>query len=182
MASPNGVVCVLLVLVCSSEVFGKTVDNHRNKRTVAGGTGVSCENVKPFFDVRNISLPPLDNPKGECVVFVLLTQIKVTTIASLGLEVKKKKKRKYRLRKSCQKCFISCRLIHVLFKNWQTNWRFIIIGVACYIVDMVSGFQILPCVLHLESDGDLSNLPTTKLHSASTVNCFAPIKYIMFTL
>lgn len=116
MASPIGIVCVLLVILCSSEVLGKTVDNHRNKRTVAGGTGVSCENVKPFFDVRNISLPPLDNPKGECVVFVLVCK-KVTTNISQGLDVKNVNTR---LRKSCEKCGIGCRLIHVLFKNWQT--------------------------------------------------------------
>lgn len=62
------VIGFILVTVCLSEVFAKNVDNHRSKRT-AEDFGHSCENVKPFFEMRNISLPSVDEPKGKCTDF-----------------------------------------------------------------------------------------------------------------
>lgn len=56
-----GVICLFVVYLCVV-VNGKSVNNVRAKRTADSES--SCENVKPFFAMKNITVIP-DGPKGK---------------------------------------------------------------------------------------------------------------------
>ncbi|XP_045472545.1 division abnormally delayed protein [Harmonia axyridis] len=65
-ARVNVVFVAYLVLVCfSSVVYSKNVNARLAKRTTDNGLGdESCDNVKPFFEMKNVTVT-LDSPKGN---------------------------------------------------------------------------------------------------------------------
>lgn len=65
----NIIVCIVLLIVCCCEVFAKNVDvvgvqQHRAKRATEIAEH-NCDNVKPFFEMKNVSLPPAGSGKGQ---------------------------------------------------------------------------------------------------------------------
>lgn len=58
---------IILVVLCLCEVFSKNVDHSRSKRTTTVDNSVhSCDNVKPFFESRNITIQSsVNGPKGK---------------------------------------------------------------------------------------------------------------------
>lgn len=53
----------VLLIVCCCEVLAKNVD--RSKRAAEGAEHNNCDNVKPFFDMKNVTLPPAGSGKGQ---------------------------------------------------------------------------------------------------------------------
>lgn len=54
----------VLISFCFSAVTSRIVENSRVKRTIQQDLNNSCENVKPFFEMQNISVESFDRPKG----------------------------------------------------------------------------------------------------------------------
>lgn len=73
----NMIVCFVLVVVCFCVVSAKNVDVvHRSKRTTDVAEH-NCDNVKPFFEMKNISLPPAGSGKGQLLARCYLCEKKI---------------------------------------------------------------------------------------------------------
>lgn len=57
----NRIIFCAIASLSISVAFSRNVENARIKRTIKN---LDCDNVKPFFEMRNISVQPFDRPKG----------------------------------------------------------------------------------------------------------------------